>query len=122
MNFDLVLESIKKKMGVDEKFDEFLNKRKAGAEKLEAQTRKKGGYSLLTAIHYAAKQKPYNDAIKWENKKGKEKYFKDKAKEVYSKLSNLDNLTQREFQSLMGELEVYGEVYIRATKPNSIKL
>jgi hypothetical protein len=122
MNFDLILEGIKKKMGIEEKFDEFLHKRKAGAEKLEAQTRKKGGYSLLTAIHYAAKLKPYTDAIKWENKKGKEKYYKDKAKEIYSKLSNLDNLTQREFQSLMGELEVYGEVYIRATKPNSIKL
>ena len=122
MNFDIVLEEIKKDMGVEDKFDEFLNKRKAGAEKLEAQTRKKGGYSLLTAIHYAAKLKPYTDCLKWENKKGKEKYFKDKAKEIYSKLSNLDNLTQREFQSLMGELEVYGEVYIRATKPNSIKL
>ena len=122
MNFDIVLEEIKKNMGVEDKFDEFLNKRKAGAEKLEAQTRKKGGYSLLTAIHYAAKQKPYADCLKWEKKAGKEKYFKDKAKEIYSKLSNLDNLTQREFQALMGELEVYGEVYIKATKPNSIKL
>ena len=122
MNFDLVLEAIKNKMGVADKFDEFLHKRKAGAEKLEAQTRKKGGYSLLTAIHYAAKQKPYADALKWENKEGKEKYFKAKAKEIYSKLSNLDELTQREFQALMGELEVYGEVYIRSTKPNSIKL
>lgn len=122
MNFDLVLEKIKKKMGVEEKFDEFLHKRKAGATKIEAQTRKKGGYSLLTAIHYAAKQKPYADALKWENKEGKEKHFKEKAKEIYKKLSDLDSLTQREFQALMGELEVYGEVYIRATKPNSIKL
>jgi hypothetical protein len=122
MNFDLVLEKIKKDMGVEDKFDEFLNKRKAGATKIEEQTRKKGGYSLLTAIHYAAKQKPYADALKWENKEGKEKHFKEKAKEIYKKLSDLDSLTQREFQALMGELEVYGEVYIRATKPNSIKL
>jgi hypothetical protein len=105
-----------------DKFNEFLNKRKVGAEKIEAQTRKKGGYSLLTAIHYAAKQKPYADAIKWENKEGKEKHFKEKAKDIYQKLANLDDLTQKEFQSLMGQLEVYGEVYIRATKPNSIKL
>ena len=111
MNFDLVLEKIKKEMGVEEKFDEFLNKRKAGAEKLAASAKAKGGYSILTAIHFAAKEKPYNDCLKWEDKEGKEK-----------QLSDLDSLTQREFQDLMGKLEVYGEVYIRATKPNSIKL
>jgi hypothetical protein len=122
VNFDIILEAIKKDMGVEDKFDEFLNKRKAGAEKLEAQTRKKGGYSLLTAIHYAAKEKPYADCLKWEDKKGKEKHFKEKAEEIYKKLADLDSLTQREFQDLMGRLEVYGEVYIRATKPNSIKL
>lgn len=120
--FELMLEAVKKKMGIEEKFDEFLHKRKSGASKIEAQTKAKGGYSLLTAIHYAAKQKPYADALKWKNKAGKEKHFKTKAKEIYSKLSDLDSLTQREFQSLMGELEVYGEVYIRSIKPNSIKL
>ena len=122
MNFDLVLEKIKKDMGVEDKFDEFLNKRKAGAEKLAASAKKKGGYSTLTAIHFAAKEKPYNDCLKWEDKEGKEKHFKEKAEEIYKKLADLDSLTQREFQDLMGRLEVYGEVYIRAIKPNSIKL
>jgi hypothetical protein len=122
MNFNLVLEEIKKKMGVEEKFDEFLNKRKGGAEKIAKSAKAKGGYSTLTAIHFAAKEKPYNDCLKWEDKPGKEKHFKEKAKEIYAKLADLDSLTQREFQALMGELEVYGEVYIRATKPNSIKL
>lgn len=122
MNFDLVLEKIKKEMGVDEKFDEFLIKRKAGAEKLTASAKAKGGYSKLTEIHFAAKEKPYNDCLKWENKEGKEKHFKAKAEELYKKLADLDSLTQREFQDLMGQLEVYGEVYIRAIKPNSIKL
>jgi hypothetical protein len=121
MNFDLVLEAIKKDMGVEDKFDEFLNKRKAGAEKLAASAKKKGGYSTLTAIHFAAKEKPYADCLKWEDKEGKEKYFKAKAEEIYKKLADLDSLTQREFQDLMGRLEVYGEVYIRAIKPNSIK-
>jgi len=118
--FNLFLEAIEKSL--DKKFHEFLSKRKAGATKIEKQTRAKGGYSLLTAIHYAAKQKPYADALKWENKKGKEKHFKEKAKEIYNKLKDLDSLTQREFQSLMGQLEVYGEVYIRCKKPSSIKL
>ena len=45
-----------------------------------------------------------------------------KTEDVYSKLSDLDSLSQKEFQALMGELEVYGEVYIRATKPESLKI
>ena len=85
-------------------------------------TEKKGGFSLLTAIHYKAKLKPYAESEKWHNKEGKEVHYKAKAKEVYEKLKDLDSLSQKEFQSLMGELEVWGEVYIRATKPNSIKL
>jgi hypothetical protein len=120
--FELMLESLKKRMGVEEKFDEFLKKRKAGASKIAKSSRSKGGYSILTAFHFEAKEKPYNDCLKWENKKGKEKHFKEKAKEIYSKLKDLDSLTQREFQVLMGELEVYGEVYIRSIKPNSVRL
>jgi Cdc6-like AAA superfamily ATPase len=119
--FNLYVEKVENDLK-DKKFQEFLSKRKAGATKIEKQTRAKGGYSTLTAIHYAAKQKPYADAIKWENRDGKEKHFKEKAKEIYAKLKDLDNLTQREFQALMGELEVYGEVYIRSIKPNSIRL
>ena len=106
----------------EEKFDEFLTKRKAGAEKLAKTSEQKGGYATLTAIHFAAKEKPYQDCLKWEDKVGKEEHFKKKADEIYKKLKDLDSLSQREFQSLMGELEVYGEVYLRSTKPNSIKL
>jgi hypothetical protein len=120
--FDTIVESIKKKMTPEESFEEFLTKRLAGAEKIQAMTEKKGGYSTLTAIHYKAKLKPYAESEKWSNKENKEEHYKAKAKEVYEKLSNLDTLSQKQFQALMGELEVWGEVYIRATKPNSIKL
>lgn len=114
----LIIEAVTKK----EKFDEFLNKRKSGADKIQKMTEKKGGYSTLTAIHYKAKEKPYQDCLEWEDKAGKDEHFKAKAKEIYKKLADLDSLSQSEFQSLMGELEVYGEVYLRSTKPNSIKL
>ena len=110
-----------------ESFEKFLDKRLAGAEKLAESTKAKGGYSTLTAIHYAAKAKPYAECIKL-NSKHKEDHkkvnelYKQKAEDVYSKLSDLDSLSQKEFQALMGELEVYGEVYIRATKPESLKI
>ena len=110
-----------------ESFERFLDKRSAGAKKLAESTKAKGGYSTLTAIHYAAKAKPYAECIKLnsQHKEDHEKVnelYKQKAEDVYSKLSNLDSLSQKEFQALMGELEVYGEVYIRATKPGSLKI
>ena len=110
-----------------ESFERLLDKRSAGAEKLAVSTKAKGGYSTLTAIHYAAKAKPYAECIKLnsQHKEDHEKVnelYKQKAEDVYSKLSDLDSLSQKEFQALMGELEVYGEVYIRATKPGSLKI
>ena len=123
MEFDRLFEKvIENETEAEQAFNEFLSKRLAGAEKIQAMTEKKGGYSTLTAIHYKAKLKPYAESEKWAEKDGKEEHYKAKAKEVYNKLSNLDDLSQKEFQSLMGELEVWGEVYIRAVKPNSIKL
>lgn len=120
-NFKLYLEKIESEL-VDKKFDEFLTKRKAGANKLASQAKAKGGYSKLTAIHFEAKAKPYAESLKHSNDKNKEVFYKKKAKEVYDKLKDLDSLSQREFQALMGELEVWGEVYIRTVKPMSIKL
>jgi len=123
MEFDRLFEKvITNETKAEEAFNEFLSKRLAGAEKIQAMTEKKGGYSTLTAIHYKAKLKPYAESEKWAEKDSKEEHYKAKAKEVYEKLKDLDSLSQREFQALMGELEVWGEVYIRATKPNSIKL
>ena len=111
----------------EESFQQFLIKRAAGAAKLENSSREKGGFATLTAIHYAAKAKPYAESKKLEAKYKDDhdavnKIYKQKAEEVYAKLKDLDSLSQKEFQSLMGELEVWGEVYIRATKPESLKI
>jgi hypothetical protein len=120
-NFNLYIEEVEEDLK-DKKFQLFLAKRKEGASKLASQTKAKGGFSILTAIHFEAKEKPYAESLKHSDMKNKEAFFKKKAKEVYDKLSNLDRMSQREFQTLMGELEVWGEVYIRAKKPSSIKL
>lgn len=119
--YSLILES-KEKLTAEESFDEFLTKRAAGAAKLASSAKEKGGYSLLTAVHFAAKAKPYAESEKWANKDERDSHYKARAKEVYDKLSDLDALSQKQFQTLMGELEVWGEVYIRSIKPNSLKV
>ena len=111
----------------EESLMQFLNKRAAGAAKIAHSAKEKSGFSTLTAIHFAAKAKPYKDCEKMENAPDKDcdtcnAHYKKMAKELHAKLTDLDKLSQKEFQALMGELEVYGEVYIRATKPESLKI
>jgi len=103
-------------------FRRFITKRAAGASKIAEKSATKGGFSKLTAIHFKAKAKPYEQCKEHVPDKERNEFFKSKAEETYSKLKDLDSLSQEEFQKLMGELEVWGEVYIRSTKPDSIKL
>jgi len=117
--FEAICEALKERMTDEESLKEFLHKRLAGAKKIQAQAEKKGGYSTLTAIHFKAKFKPYSECMKHVD--GAD-FAKKAADECFEKLKNWDKMSQREFQAVMGELEAYGEVYIRETKPNSIKL
>lgn len=90
----------------------FFEKRKAGAEKISHQAKEKGGPAILTHWHFDAKNPQYQKVLKAiENKKNKE-YFLEKYKKCLKKL-NKDNFEQKEFQSLSGELEVWGETIAR---------
>ena len=101
----------------DALFPTFVTKRAAGAKKIEETAKKKGSYAILTSYHFAGKVKPYADALKWSKKEDKEAHFKEKYKEAYAKLKNIDALSQKEFQHITGTLEAYGEVYIQANTP-----
>ena len=126
--YQLILEKrVQPDPTTEESLVQFLDKRLAGAEKIANSSEHKGGFATLTAIHYEAKLKPYKECGKMEKSPDKDcditnAHYKKMAEELHAKLADLDKLTQKEFQSLMGELEVYGEVYIRATKPNSLKI
>lgn len=97
-----------------DKFIEFLETRKKGAAKIERSARAKGGASLLTAQHFKAKEIPYNKAIEAALTENREEFYKKEADKCYSKLGSWKNMTQKEFQTIMGELEVWGEVYIKS--------
>lgn len=98
-------------------FSVFVTKRAAGAKKIEESAFKKGKYAILTGYHFAGKVKPYADAIKWSKKNGKENHFKEKYKEAFARLKDIDSLSQKEFQTITGVLEAYGEVYLQAKTP-----
>jgi hypothetical protein len=88
-------------------FTPFVLKRLSGAEAIAKSSKAKGGASMLTYEHYNAKLPIYKAArAKFDVEKSK-KEFSD----LQTKLSY--NMGQNDFQVLMGQLEVLGELIIK---------
>jgi hypothetical protein len=114
MKFNLLWESYLKGLKNNlEDFKLFIEKRSTGAKKIAEASAKKGEYATLTAIHFKAKEVPYNFCLR-HYKAEDSKLVEDKADECFTKLKSWKKMSQREFQAVMGELEAYGEVYIRS--------
>lgn len=100
---------------------DFISTRKKGAEKIQKAATSKGGPSKLTAIHFAAKEKPYSQALDLATKENCNKILKEKGNALARKILRWHTMSQREFQEVLGQLEAYGEVYIKLVKPDSVK-
>jgi 3-dehydroquinate dehydratase len=109
----ILTESQVKKLKEKTDFEVFSEKRLAGAEKIVKNAKEKGGPAMLTYHHFNVKLPYY--------KKAKEgKLDMEKTKKEYKKLVNelndtADNIniTQIEFQKLVGLIEVFGELIIK---------
>lgn len=92
----------------------FLKNRKAGADASAKAAKEKGGDAILSYYHFAAKDKPYAEVIRTLRNEGIEsakKLCKEKYKQL---LSDVDlDMNQKEYQDVVGKLEVYGECYIK---------
>ena len=99
------IEKIKK---TKEEMLEFFHKRKEGAAKIASAAKEKGGPSILTFWHFAIKNKPYEEVIKAIEDDKPKSFFMSKCKNLLSKI-HCDKMSQKDFQELMGELEVAGE-------------
>ena len=97
-------------------FEKFVEARKSGADKIRRTAKAKGGPAKLTEIHFAAKEKPYSQALRTLKKESFEKDIKAKADALAARMLQWHKMTPREFQDLMGQLEAYGEVYLEHKK------
>ena len=88
-------------------FTPFVVKRLSGAEQIAKSSKEKGGASLLTYEHYNAKLPIYKSARKKFNVKNAKEFFN----QLKNKLSY--DMEQTEFQKIMGEMEVLGELIIK---------
>jgi len=95
----------------------FIDKRSAGAKKIQKQAETKGGPALLTSVHFKAKEKPYDYCL---NNYDSLENITKKADEIFDKLKKWKDMSQRDFQHYMGMLEAYGEIVIKIKKPNSM--
>lgn len=87
--------------------EDFAGTRLKGAEKIADTTLKAGGLSLLTYKHYKVKLPYYKKAAAGKlDKDAAKKEFKETFKSI-----SLD-MTQSQFQTEMGRLEVLGELLI----------
>jgi len=92
---------------IKQTIEEFASTRLKGAEKIADTTQKKGGLSLLTYKHYKVKLPYYKKAAAG-------KLDKDAAKKEFEETLRSVSLsmTQNEFQTEVGRLEVLGELLI----------
>lgn len=92
----------------------FFEKRREGANKISIKSKKKGGAAMLTHWHFAAKDKQYQEVIIALKQNQSKTYYESKYKEKFEKLKS--KLDQKSFQSISGELEVWGEALARLFK------
>ncbi len=87
---------------------DFFEKRKSGAAKIATEAKSKGGPSILSFWHFAAKSYPYTEVISAIKSNKPESYYLSKCQQLAGQLK-FAKLKQKEFQEIMGRLEVWGE-------------
>lgn len=92
----------------------FLKNRKNGAQESAKKAKEKGGDSMLSYYHFAAKDQPYLEVIKVLREEGL-KPAMNLCKKNYKNLkSQVDlDMGQKEYQAIVGKIEVFGECYIK---------
>ena len=104
---------IKEELETRESFKTFAEKRLAGAEKITNNAKENGGSAMLTYHHFRVKLPYYKKAMegKFDLEKSK-KEFKEKLDQLCELSENVE-MSQTEFQKLVGLIEVLGELIIK---------
>jgi len=100
-----------------ETLQEFSKNRLAGASKISKAAKEKGGDSLLTYHHFKVKLPYYQKSVDGElNMKSLKEEYDNLLTDLYEATRNSINITQVEFQEIVGKIEVVGELLIENNK------
>lgn len=95
-------------------FSEFADIREAGAEKIANTAKEKGGLALLTWHHFKVKLPYYKKAAAGQFDLEKaHKEYQNLLEKLYHTTSGDLNISQTDFQELVGKIEVLGELIIK---------
>ena len=104
---------IKEELENRESFKTFAEKRLKGAEKITNNAKEKGGPAMLTYHHFRVKLPYYKKAMEGKlDIEESKKELKEKLNQL-CKLSENVEISQVEFQKLVGLIEVLGELIIK---------
>jgi hypothetical protein len=96
-----------------ETLQEFSENRLAGAAKISKAAKEKGGDALLTYHHFHVKLPYYQKSVDGElDMNNLKEEYDDLLTDLYEATRNSMNITQVEFQELVGKIEVLGELLI----------
>ena len=97
-----------------ESLETFSENRLAGATKIAQGAKEKGGDALLTYHHFKVKLPYYKQGVDGDLDFAQiEAEYKKKLNELYMSTKNDMDIGQIDFQELVGEIEVLGELLIR---------
>lgn len=98
-------------------FEEFADKRGAGAAKIAKNAKAKGGPAMLTYHHFNVKLPHYDKAAqgKFDIDKAKT-HLKELTQELNKSVGTTVKMSQIEFQKKVGLIEVLGELIIQHNK------
>lgn len=101
----------------EETLQQFSENRLAGATKISKAAKEKGGDALLTYHHFYVKLPYYQKSVDGElNMDELKAEYDDLLTDLYEATRNSMNITQVEFQELVGKIEVLGELLIENNK------
>lgn len=94
--------------------EEFAETRMAGAEKIVDNAKEKGGLAMLTWHHFKVKLPYYKKAAEGKlSMDDARKEYMDLLEQLYESTNEAMDITQIQFQELVGKLEVLGELLIK---------
>jgi hypothetical protein len=96
---------------------EFLKNRRNGAKESAQKAKEKGGDAMLSYYHFAAKDRPYGEVTQAVKNQGIDAAIKLCKNEYKRLMRDCDlDMSQKDYQAIVGRIEVFGECYIRLIK------
>ncbi len=110
---NLFNEKVKEIINSIDDMEEYLDARKKGAQDAADKAKAKGGNALPSYYHFDGKVAAYEKCYKIVKSDKCLVILGEKYSDTMKKLKKYRDMSQKNFQKIVGELEVWGEIYLK---------